>query len=133
MWADVLSTPLSNAINNSISKGKFPDDAKVARVSPLVKFADNKYSISNFRPVSVLNIFSKMYEKVLKNMLVEKMNDHFSSFVAACRENYNTQHVLIRLLQEWRLYLDNNYIVGAVITDLSKALIAYHTTYWLRN
>ena len=62
-----------------------------------------------------------MYEKVLKNMLVEKMNDHFSPFVAAYRENYNTQHVLIRLLQEWRLYLDNNYFVGDVMTDLSKA------------
>ena len=101
--ADILSTPLSNAINNSILKGKFPDDAKVASVFPLDKHTDNKYSVSNFRPVSVLNIFSKMYEKVLKNMLVEKMNDHFSPFVAAYRENYNTQHVLIRLLEEWRL------------------------------
>ena len=120
MWADILSTPLSNAINNSILKGKFPDDAKVARVSPLNKHTDNKYSVSNFRLVSVINIFSKMYEK---------MNDHFSPFVAAYRENYNTQHVIIRLLQERRLDLDNNYVVGAVITDLSKALIAYHTTY----
>ena len=32
--ADILSTPLSNAINNSILKGKFPDDAKVASASP---------------------------------------------------------------------------------------------------
>ena len=62
-----------------------------------------------------------MYEKVLKNMLVEKMNDHFSPFVAAYRENYNTHHVRIRLLEEWRLYLDNNYFVGVVKTDLSKA------------
>ena len=62
-----------------------------------------------------------MYEKVLKNMLVEKMNDHFSPFVAAYRENYNTHHVRIRLLEEWRLYLDNNYFVGAVMTGLSKA------------
>ena len=119
--ADILSTPLSNAINNSILKGKFPDDAKVASVSPLDKHTDNKYSVSNFRPVSVLNIFSKMYEKVLKNMLVEKMNDHFSPFVAAYRENYNTQHVLFRLLEKWRLYLDSNYFVGAAMTDLSKA------------
>ena len=42
-------------------------------------------------------------------------------FVAAYRENYNTQRVLIRPLEEWRLYLDNNYFVGAVMTDLSKA------------
>ena len=54
-------------------------------------------------------------------MLIEKMNGHFSPFIAAYRENYNTQHVLIRLLEKWRLYLDNNYFVGAVMTDLSKA------------
>ena len=49
------------------------------------------------------------------------MNDYFSPFVAAFRGNYYTQHILIRLLKEWRLYLDNNYFVGAVITDSSKA------------
>ena len=54
-------------------------------------------------------------------MLVEKMNHHISRFVAAYSKNYNTQHVLIRLLEEWRLYLDKNYFVGAVMTGLSKA------------
>ena len=54
-------------------------------------------------------------------MLVENVNDHFSPFVAACRENYNTQHVCIQFLEECRLYLDNNYFVRAVMNDLSKA------------
>ena len=48
------------------------------------------------------------------------MNNHLSPLVAAYRENYNAQHVLIQLLEEWRFYLDNNYFVGAVMTDLSK-------------
>ena len=119
--ASILSSPLSNAINDSILKGKFPDDAKVASVSPLDKHTDNNYSVSNFRPVSVLRIFLKIYEKVLKDMLVEKMNVYSSPFVACYRENYNTQHVLIRFLEEWRSYLDKNYFVGAIITDISKA------------
>ena len=49
------------------------------------------------------------------------MNDHFSPFVSSYKENYNTPHVLIRLLEEWRLYLYSNYFLGAVMTDLSKA------------
>ena len=49
------------------------------------------------------------------------MNHHIARFVAAYSKNYNTQHVLIRLLEEWRLYLDKNYFVGAVMTGLSKA------------
>ena len=94
---------------------------KIASVSPLDKYTDNRYSVSKCHPVNVLNIFSKMYEKVLKYRLVEKKNDHFSPLVAAYRENYDTQHVLIRLLEKWRLYLNNNYFVGTVVTDLSKA------------
>ena len=59
--ADISSPPLSNAISNSKLKGKFPNDAKAACVSPLDKHTDNKYSASNFHTVIVLNIFSKMY------------------------------------------------------------------------
>ena len=39
--------------------------------------------------------------------------------------NYSTQHVLIRLVVEWRERLDNNYVVGSVFMDLSKAFIPY--------
>ena len=61
-----ISSPLSNAINNSILERIFPDNAKVAVVSPLDKNTDNKNTILNYRPVSLLSVFSKVYEKVLK-------------------------------------------------------------------
>ena len=44
-----------------------------------------------------------------------------SPFISAYRENYSTQQVLIRLLEEWRENLDKNFIVGAVLMVLSKA------------
>ena len=65
--------------------------------------------------------FSKIYEIHLKNHLVSPMNQHISNLVSAYRKNYNSQHVLIRLLEEWRKCLDNNYVVGGVLMDLSKA------------
>ena len=52
---------------------------------------------------------------------MEKMNNLFSPFISAYRESYNTQHVFIRLIEEWRKILDNNYFIGAVLMDLSKA------------
>ena len=52
---------------------------------------------------------------------MEKMNNLFSPFISAYRESYNTQHVLIRLIDKWRKILDNNYFIGAVLMDLSKA------------
>ena len=42
-------------------------------------------------------------------------------FISAYRESYNTQHVLIRLIQEWRKNLDNDYFIGVVLMDLWKA------------
>ena len=44
-----------------------------------------------------------------------------SSFVSAYRKHYSTQHVLLRLIEEWRENLDNDLIVGAILMDLSKA------------
>ena len=40
--------------------------------------------------------------------------------VSAYRKNYNRQHVITRLIEEWRAHLDENFVVGAVVTDLSK-------------
>ena len=65
--SDIHSVPLSQAINNSLINGIFPDAAKVAMVSPKDKKTDDKNKFSNYRPVSVLNIFSKVFEIVLKN------------------------------------------------------------------
>ena len=99
----------------------FPNAPKIASVSPVDKKTDNKNKISNYRPVSVLNTFSKIYETIIKNHLVSEMKNHFSPFISAYRKNYSSQHVLIRLIKEWRSRLDNDYTVGGVLMDLSKA------------
>ena len=49
------------------------------------------------------------------------MNNLFSPFISPYRESYKTQHVLIRLSEEWRKNLDNNYFSRAVLMELSKA------------
>ena len=48
------------------------------------------------------------------------MEHHFSPFISAYRKSFSTEHVLIRRLEDWRNKLDNN-VLGAVLTDLSKA------------
>ena len=86
--AEVLSTPHSIAINNSLKYGVFPDDAKIASVIPQGKPSKNK--ISNFRPVSILNNFSKIYEKVIKDQLVSGLDKYLSPFISAYRKVYST-------------------------------------------
>ena len=91
----------------------FPENAKVALVTPIDKKTDDKNSVLNFRLISVLNCFSKVYGDILKMQLV-------SPFISAYKESYNTQHVLTRLIEEWRKNLDNNCFIVAVLMDLSK-------------
>ena len=44
-----------------------------------------------------------------------------SKFLSAYRKNVSCQNVLLRLIEQWREYLDNNKLVGTVLMDLSKA------------
>ena len=66
--------------------------------------------------MTVLNIFSKIYGIVLKNELVSVLSDYMSPFIAAYREGYSTQHVLVvrRLIKEWWKKLDDDWVVGGV-------------------
>ena len=96
------------------------------RLFPLLTQSDDKNKVSNFRPVSVLTTFSKIYGSVIKNQLNSVLNNIFSPYLAVYRESHSTQHVLIRLLEEWSGNLDNNYTVGEVLMDLSKAFDCIH-------
>ncbi|XP_057293813.1 uncharacterized protein LOC130622373 [Hydractinia symbiolongicarpus] len=115
-----LIKPLTNAINNSICLSVFSRRAKRATVSPIDKGGKDKLCVNNYRPVSILNIFSKFYERIIKSQIVDYIDKKLSEFLSAYRESYGTQHVLIRLLEEWKQKLDKHYVVGAVLMDLSK-------------
>ena len=78
-------------------------------------------TVSNFRPVSLLNCFSKIYENYINNHIVNSMSNYISPYVSAYGKGCNSQHVLIRIWVEWRQHLDNNKVVGSVFMDLSQA------------
>ena len=80
MAAETVSTPLSIAINNSFKYNIFHSNAKVACVKSLDKKTEHKHCISNFRPVSILNTFSKIYERFVKNLLVSNTEEFFHLF-----------------------------------------------------
>ena len=88
--ADLLTPFLTKAINTSIAQNVFPESAKTASVIPLGKGKPNKKEMSNFRSVSVLNTFSKIYERVIKDQIVCGMEKYFSPFLSAYRKNYSS-------------------------------------------
>ena len=58
------------AINSSIENSVFLVNAKVVTIVPLEKEKPIKNDILNFRSVSLLNIFSKFYKRLIKDQLV---------------------------------------------------------------
>ena len=118
--ADILDGPLVDIINDNVSNNRFSENAKNANVPPIFK-KDDRSSKLNYRPVSLLNIFSKILERWTKDKMEPFVNEILSKFISAYRKNYSSNHVLLRLLEEWKKQLDGKNFVGAVLMDLSKA------------
>ena len=95
----------------------FPDLAKRASVTPIDKDGTDRYIYTKYRPVSVLNIFSKIIKSSIFDQLTKHANGFLQIFVGAYRKLYSSQHLLIRLIEEWKTQLDKNKIVGAVLLD----------------
>jgi hypothetical protein len=102
----------------SIDTGVFPD----SQVTPLHKKND-PLSKTNYRTVSVLPVFSKIFEKVFETQLSDFFDTIFNPFLCAFRRGYGCQTMLLRLLEDWREALDKNYYmhVASVLMNLSKA------------
>ena len=78
---EALSKPLSLDMNNSITSSTFPDRAQVTTIVPIDKKTNNKHTVSNFRPASLLNYFSKIFQNYIKNHIVNSMNNYISQYI----------------------------------------------------
>ena len=111
---------LTDIINNSIRNGTFPDELKLAEVTPIYKKA-NPFDITNYRAVSLLSHVSKVYERIIFNQISAYFEPLFSTFLTGFRKNHNTQHWLLKMLELWKEALDQRKSVSATFIDLSKA------------
>ena len=120
LTAKIIKKPLKDIVNSTIKQTKYVDKAKEARITPLFK-TKSKLCKKNFRPVSILNSFSKVIEKHYQNSMGNFTNSILSDKISAYRKGHSCHHVLLSLTEEWREFLDKNMYVGAVVMDLSKA------------
>ena len=114
--------PLVHIINLSLLQGVFPNELKIARVVPLYKSGDSRL-ISNYRPVSILTNFSKLFEKVMYSRLLDFLNKynilHDSQF--GFRKNHNTISAIIVLIEKILNGFNNNDCTLGIFIDYKKA------------
>ena len=111
---------LCDCINANIKENIFPDELKYADITPAFK-NDETISKTNYRPISILAGYSKIYERVLHEQMNKFANDKLSIHLCGFRKGYSTQYALINLIEKWRSHLDKSGIVGTILLDLSKA------------
>ena len=117
-----LCEPLKYLINLSIEKGAFPDNLKIAQVTPICRGEDSS-DVSNYRPIAVLPCFSKILERITYNRLYKYLTESniLYSKQFGFKKSHSTDHAVVQLVGQIIESSENSkYTIGAFI-DLWKA------------
>ena len=114
--------PLTCLINRSFTEGIFPTELKLARVVPIYKSGDTAI-FSNYRPISILSFFAKIYEKLLYKYLLDFLDANTTMYKHqfGFREKHSTQQAINFLVEKITESWDTGDIVIGVFLDLKKA------------
>ena len=91
----VVSDSLAIIFNRCIKEGCFPNALKLAKVIPIHK-GDSVLTVSNYRPISLLPIFSKIIERLIYNQFIEyiESNKILSELQFGFQRNKSTEHAI---------------------------------------
>ena len=118
----LLSKPLATIMNRSIESGIYPSKLKLAKVVPVFK-SEDEVDPNNYRPISLLSIFNRIFEKLMYNRLksfLDKQNLLYNCQYGF-REKCSTQHALIDIVNRIQLNIDKNLFSCGIFIDLKKA------------
>ena len=80
----------------------------------------NSKLLKNYRPVSVLPVVSKIYQRITQKQISESIDKHLSPSLCRYRKGYSTLTTLISMLEKWKLSKDNKGFAGGILIGLSK-------------
>ena len=96
---ELIKKPLLKIFNESINLGIFPENMKIAKVTPIFK-SGKKELLTNYRPISVLSYFSTILERIMCNRVYNYLNDNNLLFHKqfGFRKCHSTGHALVGLI-----------------------------------
>lgn len=120
--AVVIAPSLTTIFSRSIATSTFPEEWKLAKVTPIYKKGERK-DPSNYRPISVIPVISKIFEKIVYDQLYDYLNkyDILAVNQSGFRNLHSTVTALIEATDKWSLELDQGRFNGIVFIDLQKA------------
>lgn len=118
---EIVSEPLMIIWNEEIIKNKeFPKKIKLADLTPIFKKLENIF-VENYRPVSVLPVVSKIFERIMQKQTNDFVENFLSPYLCGYRKGYNCQYALLTMIEKWKMSLDNKGFSWGILMDLSKA------------
>ena len=120
--AEYITSPMVHIINTSIDQEIFPKQWKISRVC-LIPKTDNLTSIKDYRPISVLSVLSKVYERVILNQLcsfIETQN-LYNINQSGFRKGHSTNTLLLKLRDDIRTAMNRSEVTLSILIDYSKA------------
>ena len=108
---DHLIRPLTITVSQSLTTGIFPQKSKIAKVSPLYKNSDATI-IENYRPISLLTVISKIFEKVIFQQINKYFTENklFNISQYGFRKNHSTELAALELIDRLTSYMNNGDI-----------------------
>ena len=92
----------------------------IANVTPIFK-KRKRTSKNNYRPVSILPILSKLFERLISKQFSEFFESILSKFQCGFRKGYDSQFLM--MLETWKEARDNKEPFGTLLTEYQKLLI----------
>ena len=120
--APVLASIITDLVNLSISLSLFPDDSKIAKLKPLYK-KEAKTKPKNYRPISLLQLLSKITERIIHNQTQEFLdkNNILYKYQSGFRKHHSTDTCLSYLTDKVKIGFEEGLLTGMVLIDLQKA------------
>lgn len=113
---------LTYIFNRLLISGHFPGELKKSIIVPIFKSGD-KSAANNYRPISLLPVFSKLLEKIIKMRMINFLDSQnfFSPKQFGFRSGSNTEKALLSFLDNIYTSINKNRKTGALFIDLTKA------------
>lgn len=118
----LISKPLAQILNTSVQNGKYPSKLKLSKVIPIYK-SDDESDPNNYRPISLLSVFNRIFEKLMYNRLinfVEKLG-LLDNAQYGFRSGSSTTHAILDILNTIQTNMDKKLFSCAIFIDLKKA------------
>ena len=116
-FANCYCEKLKSILNDCLKENRFSNLMKVDEISAVFKKFDNNFKV-NYRSISTLSNFAKLFENIIHSQLNDYMENKFSKYLTGFRKNHNTQNSLLRMIESWKAKINNKSKVGVIIMDL---------------